>query len=200
MMEEVREEKVNKVITWLQSSGRAALSRLQFSKLKTQKIALLCVQRAIRNFMAGKHWLWWKLWLSVKPDLRCFKFAEIRESLEAKRCEAESKINAEKAGRKNVEAINVRLEGEKKELEDKLAGGANILKDIQSKVSKIEAAKKQLEADFTNNTNKLNDEEETNNMLSNTLKKLRLEKKKKKEDTEMMELRLIKAQEDSVTK
>merc|ERR1719462_1131325 len=44
MMEEVREERVTKVISWLQSTGRGALSRLQFRKLKTQKIALLCVQ------------------------------------------------------------------------------------------------------------------------------------------------------------
>jgi len=200
MMEEVREERVTKVISWLQSTGRGALSRLQFRKLKTQKIALLCVQRAIRNFMAGKHWLWWKLWLSVKPELRCFKFAEIKENLEAKRIEAESKINAEKAGRKSVEVINTRLEEEKKALEDQLAHGAESLKDVQSKVTKIEAAKKQLEAEYSSCTNKLNDEEEANNMLSNSLKKLRIEKKKKEEDTEMMELRLTKAKEDSITK
>ena len=28
---------------------------------RNQKIALLCVQRAIRNFMVGKLWPWWQV-------------------------------------------------------------------------------------------------------------------------------------------
>ena len=28
---------------------------------RKQKIALLCVQRAIRNYMVGKSWGWWKV-------------------------------------------------------------------------------------------------------------------------------------------
>ena len=121
MMEEVREERLKQIITWLQSAARGALSRCQYNKLKTQKVALLCVQRAIRNYMAGKTWLWWKLWQSVQPDLRCFKFTEIKEVLETKRAEAESKIAAEKSAREGAEAINNRLEDEKKELVDQIA-------------------------------------------------------------------------------
>ena len=102
--------------------------------IRTQKIALLCVQRAIRNYMVGKLWPWWQvssileirgydmrkmvmirrrkmvmmmmmtirrrkmvmmmmtqmmvmsdlsfqLWLGVKPGLKCFHFAEIREQV-----------------------------------------------------------------------------------------------------------------------
>ena len=29
--------------------------------IRTQKIALLCVQRAIRNYMVGKLWPWWQV-------------------------------------------------------------------------------------------------------------------------------------------
>ena len=200
MMEEVREERVNKIITWMQSSSRGVLSRSQFEKLKTQKQALLCVQRAIRNFMAGKHWLWWKLWINVKPTLRCSKFAEIKEVLEAKRAEAESKIQAEKAARKSAEAINARLEEERQELEKTLNGGANALHEVKEKATKVENAKRLLENEVLTSTNRLHEEEETNNQLSNSMKKMAMDFKKRKEDIEMMEHKLAKATEDRLTK
>ena len=200
MMEEVREERVTKIITWLQSSARGSLSRTQFHKLKNQKIALYCVQRAIRNYMAGKHWMWWKLWTCVKPDLRCSKFAEIKEVLESKRAEAESKINAEKNARKSAEAINARLEDEKAELEKTLSGGSSSLKEVQDKMSKLDLAKRQLEAEVNANTGRLHEEEETNNQLANSMKKMSMDLKKRKEDIEMMEHRLEKANEDKITK
>ena len=200
LMEEVREERVGKIIVWMQSTAKGALSRLQFDKLKTQKQALLCVQRTIRNFMAGKTWLWWKLWKSVKPSLRCSKFAEIKETLEAKRHEAESKINAEKAARRQADTVNKKLEDEKKELEKVLAGGDHALHDIKDKVQKLETSKKQLESVMNATSSQLQEEEEVNNQLANNVKKMTMEIKKRKEETEMMELRLQKANEDRMTK
>ena len=132
------------------------------------------------------------MWLSVKPNLRCTKFAEIKEVLEAKRAEAEAKIAAEKTARKTAEAINTRLEQEKFELEKSLAGGANALKDVETKVTKIESAKRQLESELSSSTGRLHEEEETNNQLSNSVKKMGMDLKHKKEDMELMELRLVK--------
>ncbi len=42
------------------------------------QLALYCVQRTIRNFLMGKAWAWWQLWLGIKPNLRSSKFAEIK--------------------------------------------------------------------------------------------------------------------------
>ena len=44
------------------------------------QLALYCIQRTIRNFMIGKTWPWWQLWLKIKPTLRSAKFAEIKVS------------------------------------------------------------------------------------------------------------------------
>merc|ERR1719495_1733829 len=127
MMEEAREERVAKVLSWLQSTARGHLSRKQYSKLKQQKMALYCVQRSIRNFMVGKHWLWWQLWLAIKPSLRSAKFAEIKAQLEAKRSEADAKMTSEKNARKAVETINTQSDSEKAELENTLSGGSNVV-------------------------------------------------------------------------
>merc|ERR1711936_961577 len=200
MMEEFREERVSKITSWLQSTARGHMSRNQYQKLKNQKIALYCIQRAIRNFMAGKHWLWWQIWLGVKPNLKCFHFAEIKQNLDTKRKEAENKISQEKAARKAAENINAQLEQEKADLERTLSGGADSIREIEDKVKKLENAKRQTEAEVNNASTRLQEEEETNSQLSNSLRKMDQEMKRKKDDIEMMQLRLQKANDDKVTK
>merc|ERR1719232_199883 len=200
MMEEFREERVSKIMSWLQSAARGKLSRLQYQKLKNQKVALLCVQRSIRNYMVGKQWLWWKLWMGVKPTLKCYHFEEIKQGLDAKKMEAESKISNEKTARKAAEAINQKLEEEKAELERTLAGGSDSIREIEEQVKRAENAKRQAESEVNNASRGLQEEEETNSQLSNGMKKLDQEMKRKKDEIEMMNLRLQKANDDKVTK
>jgi myosin heavy subunit len=147
LMEEIREEKISEILSWLQATARGKMARQTFKKLKAQKVmqsyqkmsnyfsflgfylfykygifrpyqftcifnnnkcqlALYCVQRTIRNFMIGKTWQWWQLWLAVKPKLRSTKFAEIKASLEAKTAEAEKKKEQEKHARQKAAAVN----------------------------------------------------------------------------------------------
>ena len=65
-MEEQREDKIGSVLAWLQASARGKASRMQFQKLKEQKLALFCVQRAIRAMMIAKTWKWMQIWLLIK--------------------------------------------------------------------------------------------------------------------------------------
>merc|ERR1712200_116883 len=67
-MEEVREDKIGEVLSWLQAGARGKSSRMQFKKLQDQKLALYCCQRTIRNYYIGKTWQWWQIWLAIKPN------------------------------------------------------------------------------------------------------------------------------------
>ena len=62
-MEEQRENKIGNVLAWLQAGARGKSSRMQFKKLQDQKLALYACQRAIRNLMIAKTWLWMQIWL-----------------------------------------------------------------------------------------------------------------------------------------
>jgi hypothetical protein len=52
-----------------------------FKKMQDQKLSLYCCQRTIRNNRIGKTWLWWQLWLAIKPNLKCTKFAQYKVHL-----------------------------------------------------------------------------------------------------------------------
>merc|ERR1712168_233051 len=92
-MEEVREDKIGSVLALLQAQARGKASRITFKKMQDQKLALYCLQRTIRNFRIGKTWLWWQLWLAIKPNLKCTKFAQYKAEYEEKIEEAEANID-----------------------------------------------------------------------------------------------------------
>merc|ERR1719346_265031 len=101
-MEEVREDRIGSVLSWLQAQARGKASRMQFKKLQDQKLALYACQRAIRAYMLGKTWLWWQLWLAVKPHLKCTKFAQYKAEYEEKIAIAEANIDTAIAECKQV--------------------------------------------------------------------------------------------------
>merc|ERR1711881_434397 len=92
-MEEVREDRIGSVLSWLQAQARGKASRLVFAKLQAQKLSLYCLQRTIRNYYIGKTWKWWQMWLAIKPNLKCTKFAQYKAEYEEKIAIAEANID-----------------------------------------------------------------------------------------------------------
>ena len=68
-MEELRDERLSKIMTWMQSWIRGYLSRKEFFKLQEQRLALQVVQRNLRKYLQLRTWPWYKLWTKVKPLL-----------------------------------------------------------------------------------------------------------------------------------
>merc|ERR1711992_180996 len=78
-MEEIREDKIGSVLSWLQSGARGKASRMKFKKLQDQKLALYACRRAIRMYMTAKTWLWAQVWLAIKPNLKCTQFGKYKK-------------------------------------------------------------------------------------------------------------------------
>merc|ERR1711962_445960 len=92
LMEEFREDRIGQVLAWLQAGAGGKASRMQFKKLQDQKLALYCCQRSIRNYYIGKTWLWWQIWLAVKPNLKCTQFGKYKAQYEEQIALAEANI------------------------------------------------------------------------------------------------------------
>merc|ERR1711962_1206571 len=152
-MEEVREDRIGTVLSWLQSQARGKASRLVFKKMQDQKLALYCLQRTIRNYYIGKTWGWWQLWLAIKPNLKCTKFAQYKAEYEEKIAIAEANIDKALADRKKVEAVHQTLLAQKNELVLALQSGGSAVQDIIDKTNRVEAmaADVQKQLDEVNN-------------------------------------------------
>ena len=124
-MEEVREDKIGQVLSWLQAGARGKSSRMQFKKLQDQKLALYCCQRSIRNYYIGKTWLWWQIWTAIKPNLKCTQFGKYKAEYEEKIAVAEANIDKARAECNAVIEIHNKLSNEKNELNLALNSGGS---------------------------------------------------------------------------
>merc|ERR1712088_818583 len=129
-MEEIREDRIGAVLSWLQAQARGKASRLVFKKLQDQKLALYCAQRTIRNFHIGRTWLWWQLWLAIKPNLKCTKFAQYKAEYEEKIAIAEANIDKAVAECNKVIADHDTLVASKNEYVLALQSGGSAVQDI----------------------------------------------------------------------
>merc|ERR1711899_325180 len=124
-MEEVREDRIGSVLSWLQAQARGKSSRMVFKKLQDQKLALYCLQRTIRNYYIGKTWLWWQMYTNLKPQLKCSKFAQYKAEYEEKIAIAEANIDKAVAECNKVKSVYERISNEKNELVLALQSGGS---------------------------------------------------------------------------
>merc|ERR1712223_117845 len=159
-MEEVREDKIGSVLAMLQAQARGKSSRLVFKKMQDQKLALYCLQRTIRNYRIGKTWLWWTLWLSVKPNLKCTKFAQYKAEYEEKIAIAEANIDKAVAECNKVIAEHDVLMAQKNEYVLALQSGGSAVQDIIDKTNRIVAAKDDVQKQLNETNLRIKGEED----------------------------------------
>merc|ERR1719219_847079 len=151
-VEEVREDKIGSVLSYLQASARGKNSRMAFKKLQDQKLALYCVQRAIRGWQVAKFWKWAQLWMALKPNLKCTQFGKFKKEYEDKIALAEANIDKAVEDRGVVQAEYDNLLNQKNDVGLALKSGGSVVQDIIDKTIRIEnmAADVQKSLDETN--------------------------------------------------
>ncbi|KAK2711652.1 hypothetical protein QYM36_012690 [Artemia franciscana] len=199
-LEELRDDRLAKIITWLQSYIRGYQSRKEFKKLQDQRVALLVVQRNIRKYMKLRNWGWWRLWQKVKPMLNVTRIEDEIKALEDKAAKAQEAFEKEEKLRKELEAAKAKLEQEKAELLGRLEAEAGTASDYLVKQQKLAAQKADLEAQLADTQERLQQEEDQRNQLFQQKKKSEQEISGFKKDIEDLELGLQKAEQDKATK
>ncbi len=199
-MEEVREDRIGQVLSWLQAQARGKASRLVFKKLQDQKLALYCLQRTIRNYYIGKTWLWWQLWLAVKPHLKCTKFAQYKAEYEEKIAIAEANIDKALEARKKVEAVHNSLLGQKNELVLALQSGGSAVQDIIDKTNRVEAMAQDVQKQLNDINGRIAAEKQQKSAIEQAQGKVQSNKAALGAEIKAMEDRLGSAEQDRADK
>merc|ERR1712142_1085708 len=199
-MEEVREDKIGSVLSWLQAGARGKASRMNFKKLQDQKLALYCVQRALRNKMTEKTWKWMQIWMAIKPTLKCTQFGKYKKEYEDKIALAEANIDKAIAECNAVTNTHERLLGEKQELELALNSGGSMVQDIIDKTNRMENAKNDLQKQVDETKTRVKNEEELINGIEQAGIKVSAEANRLREEIKVLESEAEKNEEDKQTK
>merc|ERR1711993_134967 len=168
-----------------QARGKA--SRLVFKKMQDQKLALYCSQRTIRNYRIGKTWLWWTLWLSVKPNLKCTKFAQYKAEYEEKIAIAEANIDKAVAECNKVVGEHDILMAQKNEYTLALQSGGSAVQEIVDKTVRIEGMKNDLQKQVDELKTRIKGEEELKQSIDSQSDKVRGEAGKLRGDIKVLE-------------
>merc|ERR1712168_1510177 len=171
LMEEIRDDCINNLVAMMQGTIRAYYARRIYNRLWKHKMGLLVSQRTIRNYMIGKKWLWWTLWLSLKPTLKSGHFEEFKQELAAKTQYAQDHLDEVIKEREEAEKKHARITGEVDELKVSLAGGTNAKDDLVQKINKLEEIKAGLQKEINALNAKISAENENIDALNEALKK-----------------------------
>merc|ERR1712193_584571 len=199
-MEEVREDRIGAVLSWLQAQARGKASRLVFKKLQDQKLALYCLQRTIRNYYIGKTWLWWQLWLAIKPNLKCTKFAQYKAEYEEKIAIAEAHIGKALEDRSKVEAVHNTLLAQKNELVLALQSGGSIVQDLIDKTNRVEAMAADVQKSLDEVNNRIAGEKAQMDAIGQAQSKIGATKAALGEEIGALEAKLAAAEQDRADK
>ena len=199
-MEEVREDRIGSVLSWLQGQARGKASRLVFKKMQDQKLALYCLQRTIRNWHIGKTWLWWQLWLAVKPNLKCTKFAQYKAEYEEKIAIAEANIDKALEARKKVEAVHDTLLSQKNELVLALQSGGSAVQEIIDKTNRVEAMAADVQKQLDDVNNRISGEKQQMEAINQQMSKVTSQKAQLGGEIKTLEGRLSSAEQDRADK
>ncbi|XP_022251923.1 myosin heavy chain, muscle-like [Limulus polyphemus] len=199
-LEEMRDERLGKIISWLQSWVRWYQCKKTFKKLQEQRVALLIIQRNLRKFLQLRNWLWWKLYSKVKPLLSMARIEDELKDLENKLKAATEALEKEEKLRKELEVQNVKILQEKNALFLQLDAERSSSGDVEERLTKALSQKGDLESQVQELNDRLTQEEQSAAQMNQNKKKLEGDISALKKEIEDLQLALQKAEQDKATK
>nr|XP_015215931.1 PREDICTED: myosin-16-like [Lepisosteus oculatus] len=195
-LEDMRDERLAKIMTMLQARLRGVFMRIEFKKMLERRIALIAIQRNVRKFLQLRYWGWWKLYNKVKPLLNV---ARQEDEMKAKEEELRSAMEKtqEMVNRiKELEEKLATLSQEKNDLALALAADQETLADAEERCTQLMKTKINMESQIQEMKEQLEEEESTASSLGAHKRKLEGELNDLKRDLEGLESTLAKTEKE----
>merc|ERR1712142_239378 len=169
-LEEMRDERLSKIISQFQAYCKAHLQRIEFKKMQARVVGLAVIQRNIRKFLYIRNWPWWKLFLLVQPMLSIARAEEemAEKEEELKRAMEEAEENQRK--RKEMEENITVVMAEKEKLFNELSKETERLIETEEKLTAMQAEKDKIEFDLKEAMDKLDGEAHSSNIFQERFK------------------------------
>ncbi|NXD18535.1 MYH6 protein, partial [Nothocercus nigrocapillus] len=195
-LEEMRDERLSRIITRIQAQARGQLMRIEFKKILERRDALLVIQWNIRAFMGVKNWPWMKLYFKIKPLLKSAETEKEMQTMKEEFGRLKEALEKSETRRKELEEKMVSMLQEKNDLQLQVQAEQDNLNDAEERCDQLIKNKIQLEAKVKELTERLEDEEEMNAELTAKKRKLEDECSELKKDIDDLELTLAKVEKE----
>ncbi|XP_049416607.1 myosin-16-like [Epinephelus fuscoguttatus] len=195
-LEDMRDERLAKIMTMLQAQLRGTLMRIEFKKMVDRRIALMAIQRNVRKFLQLRFWGWWKLYTKVKPLLMVARQEEMFKEKEEELRVAVERVKELEGKIKDQEEKMVTLSQEKNDLALALAAEQDTLGDAEERCTQLMHQKVQLEESVQDLRERLEEEEGNTASLHGQRRQLEGELNELKRDLESLESTLARTEKE----
>ncbi|VDP27395.1 unnamed protein product [Schistosoma mattheei] len=199
-LEDLRDDKLNGIISLFQAEIRGYLMRKQYKKLQDQRVALTLMQRNIRKYLVLRNWPWWRLYTKVKPMLNIARQEEEMKKAAEELAKLKEEFEKLEKLKKELEEQNVTVLQQKNDLFLQLQTEQDSLADAEEKISKLVLQRGDMEQRIKELEERLADEEDQAANLNEVKKKMSSEIEELKKDVEDLESSLQKAEQEKQTK
>ncbi|XP_075345588.1 myosin-7-like [Mycteria americana] len=196
LLEEMRDERLARIMTRLQAQVRGFLSRQEIKKILERRDSLLVIQWNVRAFMGVKNWPWMKLYFKIKPLLKSAETEKEMQTMKEEFGRLKEALEKSEARRKELEEKMVSMLQEKNDLQLQVQAEQDNLNDAEERCDQLIKNKIQLEAKVKELTERLEEEEEMNAELTAKKRKLEDECSELKKDIDDLELTLAKVEKE----
>ncbi|KAL3877462.1 hypothetical protein ACJMK2_035164 [Sinanodonta woodiana] len=200
MLEDMRDERLSKIISMFQAHIRGYLMRKQYKKLQDQRVGLSVIQRNIRKWLILRNWQWWKLYTKVKPLLNIARAEDEMKKKEEELIKTKEELAKVEKIKKELEEQNVTLLQQKNDLYLQLQAEADTMGEQEEKIERLIKQKAEFEQQIKEMEERLLDEEDASAELESLKKKMEQENSDLKRDIEDLETSLAKAEQEKTTK
>merc|ERR1719312_695063 len=114
-LEEMRDERLSKIISQFQAYCKGHLMRIEYKKMCDRRLGLAVIQRNVRKFLMLRNWSWWKLYIKVQPLLSVARAEDEMKEKEEELARAKEKAEADaKAAAEAQEKVTEMLQEKEK--------------------------------------------------------------------------------------
>ncbi|XP_025060351.1 myosin-16 [Alligator sinensis] len=195
-LEDMRDDRLAKIMTMLQSRLRGYLMRIEYKKMLERRLGLMVVQRNVRKFLKLRYWGWWKLYNKVKPLLNVARQEDEMKLKEEELRSAMSKTQELVDRVKELEEKNATLSQEKNDLTIQLQAEQESLMDAEERVTQLMKTKMDMESQISDMRERLEEEESAASSLGANKRKIEAELNDLKRDLEGLETTLAKTEKE----
>nr|NP_732110.2 myosin heavy chain-like, isoform C [Drosophila melanogaster]AAN13696.2 myosin heavy chain-like, isoform C [Drosophila melanogaster]AAN71183.1 GH16009p [Drosophila melanogaster]AOQ12601.1 Mhcl-PC [synthetic construct] len=152
-------------IIQLQAFCRGYLARKKMSQRRVQELAVRCIQRNVKAFLAVRDWPWWRLLVRVTPLLNVHRTEEQLKTANEELLMLRAKLEKIECDRSEVKAENQKLEAKLSELTVDLAEERSTAHIATERLEAETAERLKLEKELGDQTNKVKNLQETTEKL-----------------------------------
>jgi len=174
-LEEMRDEKISRILSQFQAYCKGYLTRCEYKKLCDQKVGLAVIQRNVRKFLFLRNWSWWKLYIKVQPLLSVARAEEEMKEKEEQLKLAMENAEANETKRKELESSLTDTMAEKEKIFSELQVQTDCLINAEEKLMQTQTIKDQLESQLNEALEKLDGEEHSVGVYQEKTKKAQAE-------------------------